>query len=85
MTPWLFVTVSRDWIEQLGVVPVTPGARSLGGHLIARSLTAYANWGGREVLAVAGEVTTAHRLYGSLGFVDVGVRARYVDATVSAD
>lgn len=80
-----FVTVSRDWIEQLGVVPSRRG-HGLGGHLMARSLTALRKLGRQEVwLAVAEENADAHRLYGSLGFVDVGVRARYVDATVSAD
>jgi len=71
-----FVTISDDWIDQVGVVPDWRG-RGLGAHLVARSLRALRK-AGREAAWLAVNVDNpAHELYLRLGFEDAGLRARY--------
>ena len=73
-----FVTLSDDWIDQVGVVPEWRGQR-LGAHLVVRSLRALRKAGYEQAwLAVNVDNESAHQLYLSLGFLDSGVRARYV-------
>lgn len=72
-----FVTISDDWIDQVGVVPSWRGQR-LGAHLVVRSLRALRKSGYEQAwLAVNVDNEGAHQLYLSLGFLDSGVRARY--------
>jgi mycothiol synthase len=72
-----FVTISDDWIDQVGVVPEWRGQR-LGAHLMVRSLRALRKSGYEQAwLAVNVNNEGAHALYLSLGFLDSGVRARY--------
>lgn len=78
-TPVGFVTVSRNWIDQVGVVP-EKRCSGLGGHLTARSLTAIAASGADEAwLCVNVDNPTARELYEKLGFTVYGTRARYTD------
>ena len=73
-----FVTVSRSWIDQVGVVPEKRGS-GLGGHLTARSLSAIAGTGAEEAwLCVNVDNPGARELYEKLGFTVYGTRARYV-------
>lgn len=72
-----FVTISDDWIDQVGVVPDWRGRR-LGAHLVVRSLRALRKAGCEQAwLAVNVDNPSAHELYLRLGFVDHGQRARY--------
>lgn len=72
-----FVTISHNWIDQVGVVPDWRG-RGLGAHLTARSLTAIADGGATEAwLAVNTDNPSAGALYERLGFTLYGTRARY--------
>jgi mycothiol synthase len=72
-----FVTISDDWIDQVGVVPAWRGRR-LGAHLVVRSLRALRKAGCEQAwLAVNVDNPTAFELYRRLGFVDAGQRARY--------
>lgn len=72
-----FVTISDDWIDQVGVVPDWRGQR-LGAHLVVRSLRALRKAGYDQAwLAVNVDNPSAHELYRSLGFLDSGMRARY--------
>jgi mycothiol synthase len=71
-----FVTLSDDWIDQVGVVPEWRG-RGLGAHLVARSLQALHKAGCEQVWLAVNVDNPAHDLYRRLGFVDAGLRARY--------
>lgn len=71
-----FVTVSADWIDQVGVVPDWRG-RGLGAHLLARSLTALKRTGSAQAWLTVTEGNPAVALYERLGFEVVGSRARY--------
>lgn len=71
-----FVTISDNWIDQVGVVPASRG-HGLGSHLVVRSLRALAKAGRDEVWLAVGVDNPAHDLYLRLGFGDSGVRARY--------
>jgi mycothiol synthase len=71
-----FVTLTDDWVDQVGVVPAWRG-RSLGAHLVARSLRALKEAGCEQVWLTVNVDNAAHDLYLRLGFVDVGLRARY--------
>ena len=74
-----FVTISDNWIDQVGVVPQWRG-RGLGAHLTARSLTAIAASGADEAwLCVNVDNPTARALYERLGFTAYGTRARYAE------
>lgn len=76
-----FVTVSNDWIDQVGVVPAWRG-RGLGAHLVVRSLTALEHAGSHRVWLTVGEDNpAAQALYENLGFKVKGTRARYADPT----
>lgn len=76
-----FVTLSRDWVDQVGVIPQWRG-RGLGGHLVARSLSALAKAGSSEVWLAVNVDNPAQELYRRLGFEDYGLRARYRDVPV---
>ncbi|TQJ50072.1 GNAT family N-acetyltransferase [Phycicoccus sp. SLBN-51] len=74
-----FVTVSRSWIDQVGVVPESRG-KGLGAHLTARTLSAIAGSGADEAwLCVNVDNPTARELYEKLGFTVYGTRARYTE------
>ncbi|GAA4401453.1 hypothetical protein GCM10023168_11070 [Fodinibacter luteus] len=76
-----FVTISDDWIDQVGVVPNWRGRR-LGAHLVVRSLRALRKAGCQQAwLAVNVDNPSAHDLYLRLGFVDHGQRARFQQVT----
>ena len=71
-----FVTVSDEWIDQVGVVPEWRG-RGLGAHLVVRSLTALKRAGASQVWLCVGVDNQARGLYERLGFAHKGTRARY--------
>lgn len=71
-----FVTLSTDWVDQVGVVPPWRG-RGLGAHLVARSLTALRKAGSKRVWLCVAVDNPAHELYLRLGFKDRGHRALY--------
>ncbi len=71
-----FVTLSDNWIDQVGVVPAWRG-RGLGAHLVARSLRALRKAGCEEAWLAVNVDNPAHELYLRLGFEDSGIRARY--------
>lgn len=71
-----FVTISRHWIEEVGVVPEWRG-RGLGAHLVARSLTAMRHRGEDACWLCVDVENPARALYERLGFVAYGRRARY--------
>ena len=73
-----FVTMSDNWVDQVGVVPQWRGRR-LGAHLVARSLRAMVRSGWTEAWLAVNVDNPAHRLYLDLGFLDAGLRARYED------
>lgn len=73
-----FVTVTEDWIDQVGVVPAWRG-RGLGAHLVARSLRALVKAGCDQAWLAVNVDNAAHELYLRLGFEDHGVRARYIE------
>lgn len=75
-----FVTLSTDWLDQVGVVPARQG-KGLGAHLVARSLTALQRAGSKRVWLCVGVDNPAHELYVRLGFRDRGRRARYATHT----
>lgn len=79
-----FVTLSRDWIDQVGVVPSWRG-RGLGAHLVVRSLTALQQVGSREVWLTVNGDNPSRALYERLGFEHTGTRARYEDRVLAAD
>lgn len=79
-----FVTVSRDWIDQAGVVPDWRG-RGLGAHLMVRSLSALQKLGSTEVwLSVTDDNASAQGLYERLGFTVTGHRGRYAVPSTSS-
>jgi mycothiol synthase len=71
-----FVTISDDWLDQVGVVPAWRG-RGLGAHLVVRSLSALRRAGCTQAWLAVNVDNPAHELYLRLGFVDSGLRARY--------
>jgi mycothiol synthase len=71
-----FVTITDDWLDQVGVVPEWRG-RGLGAHLVARSLRALRKAGCDTAWLAVNVDNPAHELYLRLGFVDAGLRARY--------
>ncbi len=71
-----FVTLTDDWVDQVGVVPAWRG-RGLGAHLVARSLRTLHKAGCDAVWLTVNVDNPAHALYLRLGFADAGVRARY--------
>ena len=71
-----FITVSDEWIDQVGVVPEWRG-QGLGAHLVVRSLTALKKAGASRVWLCVGVDTGARALYERLGFAHKGTRARY--------
>ncbi len=73
-----FVTVSKDWIDFVGVAPEWRG-RALGAHLVVRSLTALHQAGCKRVWLCVRVDNPARGLYERLGFKVKGTRARYVD------
>lgn len=77
-TPVGFVTVSTDWIDQVGVAPSWRG-RGLGAHLMARSLSALQKAGSEKVWLCVTVDNPAQLLYERLGFRAKGMRARYAD------
>lgn len=84
-----FVTVSEDWLEEVGVVPSWRGKR-LGAHLVVRSLRALQKRGATQVWLCVGAENPARSLYERLGFEPYGSRARYVgvvggDPTATSD
>lgn len=78
-TPVGFVTLSDDWVDQVGVVPAWRG-RGLGAHLVARSLRRYRKVGMERAWLAVNVDNPARALYLRLGFVDAGLRARYEPA-----
>jgi GNAT superfamily N-acetyltransferase len=71
-----FVTISDNWIDQVGVVPSWRG-HGLGAHLVVRSLRSLAKAGRVEAWLAVSVDNPAHDLYLRLGFLDSGIRARY--------
>ncbi len=71
-----FVTVSDNWIDQVGVVPTWRG-RGLGAHLVARTLRSVRKAGWTESWLAVNVDNPAHELYRRLGYLDSGMRARY--------
>lgn len=78
-----FVTLSTDWIEQVGVVPRWRG-KGLGAHLMVRSLRALKKAGSTQAWLCVTADNPAAGLYERLGFVVVGARGRYADPPPSA-
>ncbi|WP_404385175.1 GNAT family N-acetyltransferase [Knoellia locipacati] len=74
-----FVTISDNWIDQVGVVPPWRG-RGLGAHLVVRSLRSARKAGWTESWLAVNVDNPAHDLYLRLGYVDAGLRARYEEA-----
>ena len=77
-----FVTITEDWIDQVGVVPAWRG-RGLGAHLVVRSLRALVKAGCDQAWLAVNVDNPAHELYLRLGFEDHGVRARYTQLTAA--
>jgi mycothiol synthase len=73
-----FVTVTEDWIDQVGVVPAWRG-RGLGAHLVVRSLRALVKAGCDQAWLAVNVDNPAHDLYLRLGFEEHGIRARYTE------
>lgn len=73
-----FVTLTDDWIDQVGVVPAWRG-HGLGAHLVVRSLRALRKAGCEQAWLAVNVDNPAHELYLKLGFQDHGVRARYAE------
>jgi mycothiol synthase len=71
-----FVLLADDWVDQVGVVPRWRG-RGLGAHLVVRSLRRFSKAGLAQAWLAVNVDNPAHQLYRRLGFVDVGLRARY--------
>ena len=78
-----FVTMSDNWIDQVGVVPAWRG-QGLGAHLVVRSLRSLAKSDWDEAWLAVNVDNPAHDLYLRLGFEDHGVRARYLQLTANA-
>jgi len=79
-----FVTITEDWIDQVGVVPAWRG-RGLGAHLVVRSLRALVKAGCDQAWLAVNVNNPAHELYLRLGFEDHGVRARYIQLSPNAE
>lgn len=75
------VTVSGNWIDQVGVVPTWRGHR-IGAHLVVRTLTALKAAGAKSVWLNVGTTNPSWELYKRLGFRVHGTRARYEDRTL---
>jgi ribosomal protein S18 acetylase RimI-like enzyme len=75
--PVAFVTLTDDWLDQVGVVPAWRG-RGLGAHLVVRSLRALRKAGCEQAWLAVNVDNRAHDLYLRLGFEDHGLRARYI-------
>ncbi len=73
-----FVTLTDDWLDQVGVVPAWRG-QGLGAHLVVRSLRALRKAGCEQAWLAVNVDNPAHDLYLRLGFEDHGVRARYAE------
>lgn len=71
-----FVTLTDDWVDQVGVVPAWRG-RGLGAHLVARSVRSLARAGCAQAWLAVNVDNPAHLLYLRLGFVDAGLRSRW--------
>lgn len=71
-----FVTMSDNWIDQVGVVPAWRG-QGLGAHLVVRSLRSLAKADWDEAWLAVTVDNPAHDLYLRLGYEDCGIRARY--------
>lgn len=71
-----FVTITDNWIDQVGVVPAWRG-HGLGAHLVVRSLRAVRKAGWTEAWLAVNVDNPAHDLYLGLGWSDAGVRGRY--------
>ena len=71
-----FVTLSDNWLDQVGVVPERRG-QGLGAHLVARSLRALRKAGCEDAWLAVNVDNPARELDLRLGFQDAGVRARY--------
>ena len=78
-----FITVSGDWIEQVGVVPTWRGHR-IGAHLVVRTLTALKASGSEKAWLNVAVNNESSELYRRLGFTVFGTRARYEDRTTEA-
>lgn len=78
--PIALVTVSGDWIDQVGVVPTWRGHR-LGAHLVVRTLTALKDSGSEAAWLNVNVTNPSVELYKRLGFTVYGTRARYEDRT----
>lgn len=78
-TPIGFVTLTHNWIEQVGVVPAWRG-HALGAHLVVRSLTAQRQAGYDDVWLEVACDNPSRALYERLGFVAMGTRGRYREA-----
>lgn len=76
--PIALVTVSGDWIEQVGVVPTWRGHR-LGAHLVVRTLSALKESRSEAVWLNVNVTNPSVELYKRLGFTVYGTRARYED------
>ncbi|MDO5502180.1 MAG: GNAT family N-acetyltransferase [Actinomycetia bacterium] len=81
--PIAFVTVSGDWLEQVGVVPTWRGHR-IGAHLVVRTLTALKQSGSTMAWLNVGVDNPSQELYRRLGFTVYGTRARYEDRITPA-
>jgi mycothiol synthase len=73
-----FVTLTDDWVDQVGVVPSWRG-HALGAHLVVRSLRALRKAGCEQAWLAVNVDNAAHELYTRLGFRDFGLRARYAE------
>ena len=78
-----FITVSGDWIEQVGVAHTWRGHR-IGAHLVVRTLTALKASGSTSVWLNVAVDNPSRELYRRLGFTVYGTRARYEDRTAEA-
>jgi len=74
-----FVTLSDNWVDQVGVVPAWRG-RGLGSFLVVRSLRALRKACWTESWLAVNVDNPAHELYLRLGFADAGIRARYEES-----
>jgi len=75
------VTVSANWIDQVGVVPTWRGHR-IGAHLVVRTLTALKESGSDSAWLTVNVNNPSFELYKRLGFKVYGTRARYEDRIV---
>lgn len=71
-----FITVTDDWVDQVGVLPEWRG-RALGAHLVARALRNLRRAGSSEAWLNVNVDNAARDLYLRLGFTDAGLRSRW--------